>query len=70
MVITINEDKTASIDGPIGDMVVAYGILEVGKDLVREYHRKPAAGDGETRIVAATPAAAAMLELARQRGGG
>ncbi len=35
--ITVDQDGRIGVDGPLGDKIGMYGILEVVKDIVRTY---------------------------------
>lgn len=37
LTITINDDGTVSITGPIHDKMVCYALLEVGRDTIKEH---------------------------------
>jgi hypothetical protein len=46
MTITIEDNGTINVTGPIQDKILAYGMLESAKDAVREFLARQAAGDG------------------------
>jgi len=46
MTITIEDNGAISVNGPIHDKILAYGMLESAKDAVREFLAQQAAGGG------------------------
>lgn len=39
--ITLHKDGQITMDGPLGNKVLCYGLLEIAKDLVRNYVQSP-----------------------------
>lgn len=46
MTIIVEENGSISVNGPIHDKILAYGMLEGAKDAIREYIATQAKGDG------------------------
>jgi len=38
LIVEFKENGSISVNGPIGDKVLAYGMLEAAKDAIREYN--------------------------------
>lgn len=38
IIITVSEDGRLSVDGHINDLVQAYGLLEIAKTTLKDYH--------------------------------
>lgn len=39
--ITLNNDGSINVQGPIHDRIVCYGLLEMAKDAIRDRHSQP-----------------------------
>lgn len=52
LIITINPDGSVSVNGPINDKVICYGMLEAAKDAIREHHARLAIANAD-RIIPA-----------------
>ena len=46
LTITVEENGSINVNGPINDKVLAYGMLEGAKDAIREYIDTQATGNG------------------------
>ncbi len=42
LTITMSPDGTVSVNGPLTDGILCFGLLEVAKDVIREHIRKHA----------------------------
>lgn len=42
LLISMLDDNTINVQGPIGNKLLCYGLLEVAKDIVRNHVEKPA----------------------------
>lgn len=40
LTIQLNTNGTVTVNGPITDKVLSYGMLELAKDAISEYHRR------------------------------
>jgi len=40
MTITVEDNDSINVNGPIGDKVLAYGLLEAARDAVQGYHAR------------------------------
>lgn len=58
LTITIDEAGQPHVSGPVNDLILALGLLELGKKLVIDHNDRRAKGPG---IVQATAPVAAML---------
>lgn len=56
LVITIEDNGAVNVQGPIKDKLRAYGMLEVAKDAINEFHAQQAA-----RVTVPTPAEVAAI---------
>jgi hypothetical protein len=56
MIITLNDDGRINLQGPINNKIAAYGLLELAKDAIKEYHEQQA-----RRVQPATPDQLAAL---------
>jgi hypothetical protein len=48
LTITLTRSGDINVSGPIGDKILAYGMLEVAKDIINDHHK------GKRRITPAT----------------
>ena len=62
LVITLTEDGGVRVDGPIENLIVAYGLLEVGRDAIYQNAQRATAA----RIKTATPADILQLKKVTQ----
>ena len=46
LTITIEDNGSISVNGPIHDKILAYGMLEGAKDAIREYIATQSKGEG------------------------
>lgn len=42
LVISVDDNGRISVNGPIKDMVQAYGLLELAKDVIRDFQQQQA----------------------------
>ena len=56
LVIDIDDQGQLNVNGPIGNKLVAFGMLELAKDAVREFNQQ-----AQQRVVPVTPADMAAL---------
>jgi hypothetical protein len=49
LTITLNEDSTVNVTGPIRDRLLCYGLLEEARQIIHEYGKK-----AESRVVPVT----------------
>lgn len=45
LTLTLYEGGTINISGPFGDKVLVYGMMELAKDAIREYHEAQKKGE-------------------------
>lgn len=63
VIVTLHKNGQVSIQGPIDNKLAVYGLLESGKDAVRQYHATKVAGPAAPApgIVVPDPALAKQL---------
>ncbi len=42
LIITIEDDGSCNVNGPIKEKMIAYGMLEAAKDAIQEFHQNKA----------------------------